>query len=97
MPSLSPGSSGDEAADGRTHADDAGAPDDETALPPHDGANPAGNDPSRQIKVEMELPFLFRITIFHVIKYHRPVSLGFCIKPVCRGELLLLQIADGLT
>lgn len=95
--SLSPCSTRDEATDGRTHADDAGAPDDETTLQTHDGANQARNDPSRQIKVEMELPVLFHITIFHMIKYHRPMSLGFCIKTVCRGNLLLLQIADGLT
>lgn len=97
MSSLSPSSSRDEAADGRTHADDAGAPNDETTLQTNDGANQAGNDPSRQIKVEMELPFLVRFPIFHMIKYHRPMSLGFCIKTVCRGNLLLLQTADALT
>uniref|UniRef100_A0A8U7NPD0 U1 small nuclear ribonucleoprotein C n=1 Tax=Corvus moneduloides TaxID=1196302 RepID=A0A8U7NPD0_CORMO len=50
----------DEAAHGRTHANDARAPNDETPLQAHDGANQAGNDPSRQIKVKMELPFHIR-------------------------------------
>ncbi|TRZ16899.1 hypothetical protein HGM15179_010212 [Zosterops borbonicus] len=50
----------DEATHGRTHANDARAPDDETPLQTHDGANQAGNDPSRQIKMEMKLPFHVR-------------------------------------
>lgn len=54
---LSPGSSWDEATHGRTHANDARAPNDETPLQTHDGANQARNDPSRQIKMQMELPF----------------------------------------
>lgn len=58
---FSPGSSWDEAAHGRTHANDARAPNDETPLQTHDGANQARNDPSRQIKMEMELPFHIRI------------------------------------
>lgn len=50
MSSLSSHSSRDEAPDGRTHANDARAPNDEATLEAHDGANPAGDDPSRQIK-----------------------------------------------
>ncbi|OXB73690.1 UNVERIFIED_CONTAM: hypothetical protein H355_017112 [Colinus virginianus] len=40
----------DEAPNGRTHANDARASNDEAALETHDGANPARDDPSRQIK-----------------------------------------------
>lgn len=50
MSSLSSHSSRDEAPDGRTHANDARAPNDEATLEAHDGANPARDDPSRQIK-----------------------------------------------
>lgn len=50
MSPLSSCSSRDEAPNGRTHANDARAPNDEAALKTHDGANPARDDPSRQIK-----------------------------------------------
>lgn len=86
---LSPRSARDAPAHGGPHAHDAGTPNDETPLPPHDGANSAGNDPSRQIKGEAEPPFLVRVMIFCTIKCRRPRSLGFCIKLVCRGNLLL--------
>lgn len=90
-------SSRDEATDGRTHANDARAPNDETALKTHDGANQARHDPPRQIKVEMELRGFFRFMIFHMQKCCRLMSRGFYMKTVCRGNLLLFQIADGFT
>lgn len=96
MCSLSPCSSRDEATNGWTHANDARAPNDETTLQTHDGANQARNDPSRQIKVEMKLPSHFHIVIFCMIKYHRPLSLRFCNKIVCIRDVLLLQLAGGL-
>ena len=39
-----------EAAYGRPHANDAWAPNNETSCPSHDGAHPARNDPTRQIR-----------------------------------------------
>ncbi|XP_036254459.1 U1 small nuclear ribonucleoprotein C isoform X2 [Molothrus ater] len=61
-PGMMPGwtCSWDEATHGRTHANDARASHDETPLQTHDGANQARNDPSRQIKMEMKLPFHIR-------------------------------------
>ncbi|KAH1171314.1 hypothetical protein KIL84_006932 [Mauremys mutica] len=55
----------DEAAHGRTHANDARASNDETSLQANDGASEARDDPSRKIEIEVELHF--PLFLFYVL------------------------------
>lgn len=68
------------AADGRTHADDAGAATHDASPSPHDDAGPAGHDATGQIRPAGRSP-LSVATNRHCLVRTLGLTLGFFIAP----------------